>query len=101
VDFTPVLDAVATKPTLSEMEASSVLANKTDITTAQTSIETKIDAIPETDLTGIATTTDVTTAKDNILTAINDIPETDLTLVAKESTVQKIKQNTDLITATL
>jgi hypothetical protein len=73
VDFTPVLDAVATKPTLSEMEASSVLANKTDITTAQTSIETKIDAIPE----------------------------TDLTLVAKESTVQKIKQNTDLIPATL
>jgi hypothetical protein len=101
VDFTPVLDAVATKPTLSEMEASSVLANKTDITTAQTSIETKIDAIPETDLTGIATTTDVTTAKDNILTAINDIPETDLSLVAKETTVQKIKQNTDLITATL
>jgi hypothetical protein len=101
VDFTPVLDAVATKPTLSEMEASSVLANKTDITTAQTSIEDKIDAIPETDLTGIATTTDVTTAKDNILTAINDIPETDLSLVAKESTVHKIKQNTDLITATL
>jgi hypothetical protein len=73
VDFTPVLDAVATKPTLSEMEASSVLANKTDITNAQTDIEAKIDAIPETDLTGIATATDVTNAQISIEEKIDNI----------------------------
>lgn len=44
VDFTPVLDAIDTKPTLPQIEASTI-AKTSDVTDAKTSIENKIDNI--------------------------------------------------------
>jgi DNA-binding transcriptional regulator YbjK len=84
VDFTPVLDAVATKPTLSQIEAGKVGDIKTKVdtlnnyndATAQTKldgIKAKTDTLVNTNLTGIATATDVQNAKDSIETKIDNI----------------------------
>lgn len=74
VDFTPVLNAVDALPTLSEIEASTVLANKTDVETAKDEIITELGNI-DVDLTGIATTNDVVNAANGLFTEIQSVDE--------------------------
>jgi hypothetical protein len=93
------------KPSLSDIEESTILAKETSVQDVKTKVDTltnyddataqtkldaikaKTDTLVNTDLTGIATATDVTTAKDEVLTAINDIPATDLTGVTEDLTI--------------
>jgi hypothetical protein len=103
------LDAISAKvdlkPSLSDIENSTILAKETSVQDVKTKVDTltnyddataqtkldaikaKTDTLVNTDLTGIALTTDVTTAKDEVLTAINDIPETDLTGITEDLTI--------------
>lgn len=69
--------------TLAEIEASTVLAKEA---TSQ-SIKTTVEALENTDLTGIATTTDVTNAQTAIEDKIDAIPATDLTGITDDLTI--------------
>jgi hypothetical protein len=93
------------KPSLSDIEESTILAKETSVQDVKTKVDTltnyddataqtkldaikaKTDTLVNTDLTGIATATDVTTAKDEVLEAINDIPATDLTGIEEDLTI--------------
>lgn len=74
VDFTPVLNAVDALPTLSEIEASTILATKTDVETAKDEIIDEVGNI-DVDLTGIATTNDVVNAANGLYTEIQSVDE--------------------------
>jgi hypothetical protein len=96
---------VDSKPSLADIENSTILAKETSVQNVKTKVDTltnyndataqskldaikaKTDTLVNTDLTGLATATDVTTAKDQVLTAINDIPTTDLTGITEDLTI--------------
>jgi hypothetical protein len=79
VDFTPVLDAVD----LTLKAADYVAPDNATIA----EIQTKVDSLENTDLTGIATTTDVTNAQTAIEDKIDAIPATDLTGITEDLTI--------------
>jgi hypothetical protein len=114
-----ISDKVDLKPSLSDIENSTILAKETSVQDVKTKVDTltnyddataqtkldaikaKTDTLVNTDLTGIALTTDVTTAKDEVLTAINDIPATDLTGITEDLTIinENVKDASLLIPA--
>jgi hypothetical protein len=79
VDFTPVLDAVD----LTLKAADYVAPDNATIA----EIQTKVDTLENTDLTGIATATDVTNAQTAIEAKIDAIPATDLTGITDDLTI--------------
>ena len=79
VDFTPVLDAVD----LTLKAADYVAPDNATIA----EIQTKVDTLENTDLTGIATATDVTNAQAAIEDKIDAIPATDLTGITDDLTI--------------
>jgi hypothetical protein len=79
VDFTPVLDAVDLT-----LKATDYVAPD-NATIAE--IQTKVDTLENTDLTGIATATDVTNAQTAIEAKIDAIPATDLTGITDDLTI--------------
>jgi hypothetical protein len=72
VDFTPVLNAVDALPTLSEIEATTVLAKKTDVTNAKDQIIAEIEAIPVVDVEGMKA--DLVIINENVKKASKIIP---------------------------
>jgi hypothetical protein len=97
-----ISDKVDLKPSLSDIENSTILAKEISVQDVKTKVDTltnyndataqsklddikaKTDTLENTNLTGIATSADVRDAKNEVLTAINDIPATDLTEVTED-----------------
>jgi Asp-tRNA(Asn)/Glu-tRNA(Gln) amidotransferase C subunit len=94
VDFTPVLDAVD----LTLKAADYVAPDNATIA----EIQTKVDTLENTDLTGIATATDVTNAQTSIEAKIDAIPVTDLTGITDDLTIinENVKDASLFIPAT-